>query len=116
LTLAAALSIVAHRSLEGVVRRLRAFPDGSTPAGLGLVYPFRLLLLVVLVTLLAVGGREPVALVLGLSAIPVAVLAEAGLQLAAVWRVRDVEPPGGSGSTGGASQGTGQGSGDRSES
>jgi hypothetical protein len=88
LTGGAALSIVALRSLEGVVRRVRAAgpqasPAAATPAGLGLAYPFRLLLLVVLVILLAVGGRDPLALVLGLSAVPVAVLVEAGLQLVA---------------------------------
>jgi hypothetical protein len=48
-----------------------------------LAYPFRLLLLVVLVIILAVVGRDPLALVLGLSAVPLAVLVEAGLQLLA---------------------------------
>jgi hypothetical protein len=88
LTGGAVVSIVALRSLEGVVRRLRApGPEapaqGSTPGGLGLAYPFRLLLLVVLVIILAVVGRDPLALVLGLSAVPLAVLVEAGLQLLA---------------------------------
>jgi hypothetical protein len=91
LTGGAALSIVALRSLEGVVRRLRAASPpapgaDATPAGLGLAQPFRLLLLVVLVILLAVVGRDGLALLLGLSAVPLAVLVEAGLQLAGAMR------------------------------
>lgn len=86
LTGGAVVSIVALRSLEGVVRRLRApGPEGSgeaaAPASLGLAYPFRLLLLIALVILLAVGGRDPLALIFGLSAVPLAVLAEAALQV-----------------------------------
>ena len=88
LTLAAALSIVALRSLEGVVRRLRVSADGGAPDSLGVGYVLRLLLLAVLVTILALGGRDPLALLLGLSAVPLALIAEAFWQLAAL-RGRD---------------------------
>lgn len=81
LTLAAALSIVAIRSLETVVRRLRVPADGATPPGLGVGYVLRLLLLAALVTLLALGGRDPLALILGLSAVPLALLVEALVQV-----------------------------------
>jgi len=88
LTLAAALSIVALRSLEGVVRRLRVqssvSADGGTPGSLGVGYVLRLLLLAVLVMILALGGREPLALVLGLSAVPLALIGEALLQVVAL--------------------------------
>jgi len=80
LTLAAAVSIVALRSLEGVVRRLRATPE-EAPPGLGWQYPLRLLLLVGLILLLLVGWHDLLAVVLGLSAVPLALLVEAGLQL-----------------------------------
>jgi hypothetical protein len=84
LTAAAALSIVALRSLEGVVRRLRVPADGATPDGLGVGYVLRLFLLAALVTLLALGGRDPLALILGLSAVPLALLCEALVQVVAL--------------------------------
>lgn len=80
LTASAAVSIVALRSLEGVVRRLRAV-EGEAPPGLGWQYPLRLLLLVGLVLLLLLGWHDGLAVVLGLSAVPLALLVEAGLQL-----------------------------------
>ena len=80
LTASAAVSIVALRSLEGVVRRLRATPE-EAPPGLGWQYPLRLLLLVGLILLLLVGWHDLLAVVLGLSAVPLALLVEAGLQL-----------------------------------
>ena len=80
LTASAAVSIVALRSLEGVVRRLRAVAEAAPP-GLGWHYPLRLLLLVGLVLLLLVGWHDLLAVVLGLSAVPLALLVEAGLQL-----------------------------------
>jgi hypothetical protein len=80
LTASAAVSIVALRSLEGVVRRLRAV-EGEAPPGLGWRYPLRLLLLVGLVLLLLLGWHDGLAVVLGLSAVPLALLVEAGLQL-----------------------------------
>ena len=80
LTASAGVSIVALRSLEGVVRRLRAVTE-EAPPGLGWQYPLRLLLLVGLVLLLLVGWRDLLAVVLGLSAVPLALLVEAGLQL-----------------------------------
>jgi hypothetical protein len=86
LTLSAAVSIVALRSLEGVVNRLRVAEDGSAPGGLGVGYVLRLPLLVVLVLLLARAGSDPLALVLGLSAVPLALIGEALLQLAVVVR------------------------------
>jgi hypothetical protein len=109
LTGGAAVSIVALRSLEGVVRRLGAPGEGSEsglgskpelggeselgsefepgpPPGLGWRYPLRLLLLVVLVSLLVTVGRDALALVLGVSAVPAALLAEAALQLLALRR------------------------------
>ena len=82
LTASAAVSIVALRSLEGVVRRLRAVAE-EAPPGLGWQYPLRLLLLVGLVLLLLVGTHDLLAVVLGLSAVPLALLVEAGLQLPA---------------------------------
>jgi hypothetical protein len=109
LTLAAALSIVALRSLEGVVRRLRvpatnvpatrvpgqSVPGSSVPAdsepaetatpdSLGLGYVLRLFLLAALVMILALGGRDPLALILGLSAVPLALLGEALVQVVAL--------------------------------
>lgn len=80
LTASAAVSIVALRSLEGVVRRLRAV-EGAAPPGLGWQYPLRLLLLVGFVLLLLLGWHDGLAVVLGLSAVPLALLVEAGLQL-----------------------------------
>ncbi|HET9765983.1 MAG TPA: hypothetical protein VFS60_03995 [Thermoanaerobaculia bacterium] len=80
LTASAAVSIVALRSLEGVVRRLRAV-EGEAPPGLGWQYPLRLLLLVGFVLLLLLGWHDGLAVVLGLSAVPLALLVEAGLQL-----------------------------------
>ena len=77
LTLAGGLSIVALRSLEGVVNRLRVSEEGETPGSLGVGYVLRLLLIAVLVTILALGGRDPLALLLGLSAVPFALIAEA---------------------------------------
>ena len=85
LTGGAVLSIVALRSLEGVVRRLGVNGPGPPP-GLGWRYPLRLLLLVVLVSTLVLVGRDPLALVLGLSAVPAALLVEAALQLTALRR------------------------------
>jgi hypothetical protein len=82
LTLAAAVSIVALRSLEGVVLRLRAGPS----PGLGWRYPLRLLLLAGLVFLLLRNERDILAVVLGLSALPLALIAEAGLQLISLAR------------------------------
>ena len=87
LTGGAAVSIVALRSLEGVVRRLSASGPGPPP-GLGWRYPLRLLLLVVLVSTLILVGRDPLALVLGVSAVPAAFLAEAALQLLGLRRGR----------------------------
>ena len=85
LTGGAVLSIVALRSLVGVVRRLGVPGTGPSP-GLGWRYPLRLLLLVVLVTTLVSVGRDPLALVLGVSAVPVALLVETVVQLAAARR------------------------------
>jgi hypothetical protein len=82
LTAAAGVSIVALRSLEGVVGRLRAVAEEEPPA-LGWRYPLRLFLLTGLFLLLALGRHDALALVLGLSAVPLAVLVEAGLQLLA---------------------------------
>jgi hypothetical protein len=84
LTLAAAVSIVALRSLEGVVLRLHA--DAGPSPGLGWRYPLRLLLLAGLVFLLLRGGHDVLAVVLGLSALPLALIAEAGLQLISLAR------------------------------
>ena len=58
LTGGAVVSIVALRSLEGVVRRLGVNGPGPPP-GLGWRYPLRLLLLVVLVSTLISVGRDP---------------------------------------------------------
>lgn len=87
LTGGAGVSIVALRSLEGVVRRLSASGQGPSP-GLGWRYPLRLLLLVVLVSTLILVGRDPLALVLGVSAVPAAFLVEAALQLFGLRRGR----------------------------
>jgi hypothetical protein len=95
LTGGAVVSIVALRSLEGVVRRLSAAGQ-EPPPGLGWRYPLRLLLLVVLVSTLISVGRDPLALVLGVSAVPVAFLVEAALQLTALRRepaARDAVTP-----------------------
>ena len=95
LTGGAVVSIVALRSLEGVVRRLGAAGQ-EPPPGLGWRYPLRLLLLVVLVSTLVSVGRDPLALVLGISAVPAALLVEAALQLTALRRepaVRDAAMP-----------------------
>jgi len=90
LTGSAVVSIVALRSLEGVVRRLRMVADeapgalgGTDPRedSLGWRYPVRVLLLLVLLVAIARLGRDPLAIVLGVSAVPVAILVEALLQL-----------------------------------
>jgi len=87
LTLAAAVSIVALRSLEGVVLRIPANSADAGPSpGLGWRYPLRLLLLAGLVFLLLRGGHDILAVVLGLSALPLALIAEAGLQLISLAR------------------------------
>ena len=85
LTASAAVSIVALRSLEGVVRRLRAVA-GEAPPALGWRYPLRLLLLVGLVSLLLLGWRDGLAVLLGFSAVPIALLVEAGFQLLSLSR------------------------------
>jgi hypothetical protein len=87
LTASAAVSIVALRSLEGVVRRLRAVA-GEAPPALGWRYPLRLLLLVGLVFLLLLGSHDGLAVVLGLSAVPLALLVEAGIQLLSLRKSR----------------------------
>ena len=89
LTASGALSIVALRSLEGVVRRLRV--GDETGGSLGLFYPLRLLLLTVLVVGVALRWRDPLALVLGLSAVPLALMLEAGLLLLGVGRAGEGE-------------------------
>ena len=80
LTASAAVSIVALRSLEGVVRRLRAV-EGETAPALGWRYPLRLFLLTGFILLLLAGWHDGLAVILGLSAVPVALLVEAGFQL-----------------------------------
>src|SRR4029078_6080267 len=79
LTLAAAVSIVALRSLEGVVRRLRIDAGGPAgvsgvpaepPDGLGWRYPLRIILLAVLTVAVALFAHDPLGLILGLSAVP----------------------------------------------
>jgi hypothetical protein len=87
LTAAAAVSIVALRSLEGVVRRLRAVTGEPAPE-LGWHYPLRLLLLTGLVFLLVLGWHDGLAMLLGLSAVPLALLVEAALQLRSLSRIR----------------------------
>jgi hypothetical protein len=87
LTASAAVSIVALRSLEGVVRRLRAVA-GEAPPALGWQYPLRLLLLVGFVFLLLLGWHDGLAVVLGLSAVPLALLVEAGIQLLSLSKSR----------------------------
>jgi hypothetical protein len=87
LTAAAAVSIVALRSLEGVVRRLRVVATNGAP-GLGWRYPLRLLLLAGLGLPLVLGRHDALAVVLGLSAVPLALLIEAGLQLLFLARER----------------------------
>jgi hypothetical protein len=98
LTLAAAVSIVALRSLEGVVRHLRVDADGlpsgvptgvsAAPDGLGWRYPLRIILLTVLIGAVLLGGRDPLGLVLGLSAVPLAIIVEAAVQLVRTARER----------------------------
>ncbi|HXT23132.1 MAG TPA: hypothetical protein VN923_20450 [Thermoanaerobaculia bacterium] len=80
LTAAGAVSIVALRSLEGVVRRLRAVAGEAAPS-LGWRYPLRLFLLAGLVLLLLLGWHDGSTVVLGLVAVPLALLVEAAFQL-----------------------------------
>lgn len=87
LTASAAVSIVALRSLEGVVRRLRAAEGDDAPT-LGWRYPLRLLLLAGPILLLVFGWHDALAVVLGLSAVPIALLVEAGFQLLLLARER----------------------------
>lgn len=87
LTASAAVSIVALRSLEGVVRRLRAAEGDDAPT-LGWRYPLRLLLLAGPILLLVFGWHDALAVVLGLSAVPLALLVEAGFQLLLLARER----------------------------
>ena len=93
LTLAAAVSIVALRSLEGVVRHLRVDADGPpgvpvAPPGLGWRYPLRTFLLTGVIVAVLLGGKDPLGLVLGLSAVPLAVIVEAAVQLVRIARER----------------------------
>jgi hypothetical protein len=93
LTLAAAVSIVALRSLEGVVRRLRIDAGGSlgvpaAPPGLSWRYPLRIILLTVLTVAVALVAHDPLGLILGLSAVPLAIIVESGLQLFGIARER----------------------------
>jgi hypothetical protein len=81
LTVAATVSIVALRSLEGVVRRLRVGAGADRSAGLGWRYPLRLFLSAGLVFLLVLGWHDGLAVMLGLSAVPIALLVEAAVQL-----------------------------------
>ena len=85
LTAAGGVSIVALRSLEGVVRHLRAVA-GEPASSLGWRYPLRLLLLVGLVLLLRLGWHDGLAVVLGFLAVPLALLVEAGFQLLSIPR------------------------------
>jgi hypothetical protein len=87
LTASAAVSIVALRSLEGVVRRLRA-AEGEDAPTLGWRYPLRLLLLAGPILFLVFGWHDALAVMLGLSAVPLALIAEAGFQLLLVARER----------------------------
>ena len=80
LTLAAAVCIVSLRSLEAAVRRLRVETDGSSRAGFRFSARW-LVLLVVLVTALIVVSRDALAILIGLSVLPIASILEAGLQV-----------------------------------
>ncbi|HVS02264.1 MAG TPA: hypothetical protein VMT16_05800 [Thermoanaerobaculia bacterium] len=83
LTASAGVSIVGFRGLEGVVRRLQVAPDGGPGVG---VWRFllRLLLLPVLITALLLVFRDLLAVILGLTALPLALIVEAGIQLVAL--------------------------------
>ncbi|MBZ0111080.1 MAG: ATP synthase subunit I [Thermoanaerobaculia bacterium] len=86
LTLGAAISIVSLRSLEVAVRRLRVEVDGSPGPGGTLRFRLRwwVLMTVLGFTLIfgALSGTlELLALLVGLSAVPLAALAEAGIQV-----------------------------------
>lgn len=85
LTLGAAISIVSLRSLEVAVRHLRVEVDGSPGPGGTLRFRLRWwILMTVLGSTLVFGALsgtlELLALLVGLSAIPLAVLAEAAVQ------------------------------------
>jgi hypothetical protein len=90
LTLAAGASIVGFRGLEGVVRRLQADPEGGFGAGGGVRFLVRwLLILATLGAALYLGSQSYLAVLLGLTALPLAVIAEALLQLIKLGRPRE---------------------------
>jgi hypothetical protein len=97
LTLAAAASIVGFRGLEGLVRRLRPDAQGGIGEGAGVGFHVRfLVLLAALILALILGGRDHLALILGLTALPLAVITEALIQLVSLGTRRES----GDGSTG----------------
>jgi hypothetical protein len=86
LTAAAAASILAFRSLEGVVRRLRAASDGALAAGgQGWLLARWFLLLVVLVAVITLASHDVLALVAGLTVTPLGLMTEAGVELVGIW-------------------------------
>lgn len=82
LTLAAAATMVSFRGLEALVGRLDARPGGGPGFGFVLGLILRLLLLgAALVAILQIGPDERLAVVLGVSVLPAALMAEAAWQL-----------------------------------
>lgn len=90
LTLAATASIVGFRGLEVVVRRLRPDPEGGFGGGGGVRFTMRFLPpLAILAIALILGSNNHFALLLGLTALPLAVISEALIQLVRLGGTRE---------------------------
>ncbi len=81
LTVAALVSIVSLRTLEAAVRRIQVDDDGGSSTGSTRFSLRWTLLLVILSTTLILGLRDALALLVGLSVLPVAAILEAGVQV-----------------------------------
>lgn len=85
LTLMAGVSIVAFRTWEGVVRRLQPESTGTARKGGESRFLLRwALLLAVLGFAFVLGSRDLLALILGVTVLPLALITEAGLRLLGV--------------------------------
>jgi len=90
LTAVAAASIVALRGLERAVAHLRVGPEGELSPGSAAPLFLRLALwAVAVVAALLLGSPDVMAILLGASVVPLAVIVEAGLQLVALSRPKD---------------------------
>ncbi|MDX1632753.1 MAG: hypothetical protein R3234_12865 [Thermoanaerobaculia bacterium] len=82
LTLLTGVSIVSFRTLEGVVRRLEGESTGTMAKGGGSRFLLRwVLLLAALGSAFILGSHDLLALLIGITVIPMALITEAGLRI-----------------------------------